>query len=90
MHLANGWCYGDRILRYTIDCEYNEGWSQNIHDKDMNDKLKSDDWEPLPSELQYVDNWLDAMINLYTTHPELSVYNSNELPKDMNEISLVG
>lgn len=79
MHLANGWVYGDNLLRYAIDLEYNTGWSTHSPDHEENARLKDPEWMPTPAHLRHVEDYLDAKIALYTKFPVLSVYNRQDL-----------
>lgn len=78
MYLSNGWYYDKRVLRYAIDLETNAGWS-TAPDKEYADKLKDPNFYPTPDELKHIEAWLDAMIEVFTEHPELSVYNKEDL-----------
>jgi hypothetical protein len=78
MYLANGWYYDQRVLRYAIDLEYNAGWS-TAPDKAYSDQLKDPNFYPTPPHLKHVENWIDTMIQMYKTCPELSVYNKEDL-----------
>lgn len=78
MYLANGWAYDGRVLRYAIDAELNAGWSTHP-DSEEDQRLKDPNFEPTPDNLKPLEAWLDAMIKLYTEHPELSVYNKEDL-----------
>jgi hypothetical protein len=78
MYLSNGWYYDKRVLRYAIDLETNAGWS-TAPDKEYADKLKDPNFYPTPEELKHIETWLDAMIEVFTEHPELSVYNKEDL-----------
>ena len=74
MHWSNGWRYGDDILRYTIDCELNAGWSTKAKGE-FKEHLHDPDWEPTPENLKPVEEYLDAAIATFKEFPELSVYN---------------
>lgn len=78
LYLANGWYYDKRVLRYAIDLEYNAGWS-TAPDNEKKEQLKDDNYKPTPIHLKYVEDWLDAMIKMYTDNPKLSVYNKEDL-----------
>lgn len=75
MHLANGWVYGSNLLRYAIDLEFNTGWSTHSRDAEENARLKDPEWMPTPPRFKHVEAYLDAMTDLYTRYPQLSVYN---------------
>lgn len=79
MHLANGWAYGHNLLRYSIDMEYNAGWSTHYKDSAMDEKMKDPSWNPLPDSLHGASEWLDNMTSMYKSQPELSVYNTNDI-----------
>lgn len=78
MNLSVGWATDGGILRYPTDCEYNAGWSTKPG-KEFKKQLQNPEWNPTPEKLKPVEDWLDAMINLYTSAPELSVYNKEDL-----------
>jgi hypothetical protein len=78
MYLANGWYYDGRVLRYAIDLETNAGWS-TAPDKEYDEQLKNPEFHPTPDRLKQIEEWLDAMIKLYTNCPELSVYNKQDI-----------
>lgn len=78
MNLSDGWATAGGILRYPTDCEYNAGWSTKPG-KEFKKQLHDKDWNPTPDHLKPLEEWLDAMIQLYTECPELSVYNKEDL-----------
>ena len=78
MYLANGWFYNGRILRYSIDAEYNAGWS-TAPDKELSDKLKDDSFSPTPGKFIELEHRLSRLIELYKINPELSVYNREDM-----------
>lgn len=81
MNLSDGWYTPGGILRYPTDCEFNAGWSTKP-DKEFKKQLHDADWNPTPSHLKPVEDWLDAMIQLYTDNPDLSVYNKQDKPHE--------
>lgn len=81
MNLSDGWYTPGGILRYPTDCEFNAGWSTKP-DKEFKKQLHDVDWNPTPSHLKPVEDWLDAMIKLYTDNPDLSVYNKQDKPHE--------
>lgn len=86
MHLANGWAYGYNLLRYSIDMEYNAGWSTHYTDPEMNKNMKDPNWYPIPDNLKHVEKWLDDAIARYRQYPEMSVYNIEDLRFPLNRI----
>lgn len=80
MNLSDGWATDGGILRYPTDCEFNGGWSTKP-DKEFKKQLHDNSWKPTPEHLKPLETWLDQMIWLYTTCPELSVYNKEDLPR---------
>ena len=81
MNLSDGWYTAGGILRYPTDCEFNAGWSTKP-DKEFKKQLYNQEWNPTPERLKPVEEWLDAMIQLYTDNPELSVYNKQDIPNE--------
>lgn len=79
MNLADGWATEGGILRYPTDCEFNAGWSTKP-DKEFKKQLHDTAWNPTPERLKPLEEWLDYMIWMYTTCPEMSVYNKEDLP----------
>lgn len=73
MFVANGWQYGERILRYPIDTEINEGWSTKAQNPFLHTALQDKTWNPTPEKLAWIVNWLETQIQLYESNPALSV-----------------
>ena len=73
MYRSVGWRYGKRILNYACDFEFNAGWS-TAPSQEQKALLSNPEWYPTPDRFKPVEDWLDAMLNLYTEHPSLSVY----------------
>lgn len=77
MYRSVGWRCGKRILNYACDFEFNAGWS-TAPSHEQKQLLQNPDWYPTPEKFKEVETWLDAMLDLYTKHPELSVYKKYE------------
>lgn len=73
MYRSVGWRYGKRILNYACDFEFNAGWS-TAPSQEQKALLSNPEWYPTPDRFKPVEDWLDAMLNLYIEHPSLSVY----------------
>lgn len=86
MHLANGWAYGNNLLRYSIDLEFNAGWSTHSPDREWNDNMKDPAFEPVPDRLKPAMDYILALKDFYTKFPEASVYNKEDLVQPLNYI----
>jgi DNA polymerase I-like protein with 3'-5' exonuclease and polymerase domains len=72
MHLANGWEYHDRILRYPVDHELNQSWSSKPT-KEQSNYIDSFDYLDTPEGIE-AEKWLDKYVEFFTKNEEASVY----------------
>ncbi len=76
MHLANGWEYHGRVLRYPIDTDLNSGWSLGP-DKDPRykgrEKIFSDSSNERDPALEPMEKWLDSLIDYFKQYERASL-----------------
>lgn len=72
MYLANGWAYHGRVLRYSIDTEFNLGWSLRPS-KDELIYLDDPAHKPTPEHLRAAEQWLDTSIAYYAENEKASL-----------------
>lgn len=72
MQLANGWAYHGRVLRYSIDTEFNLGWSLRPSEAEL---IYLDDptHKPTPEHLKAAEQWLDTYIAYYAENEKASL-----------------
>lgn len=79
MHLANGWAYDDRILRYPVDHELNMAWSAEPPKATLS-IWKDPNFHAPEGNLLEVKKWLESEIQRYQLSPRDSVWNKEDLP----------
>lgn len=76
MHLANGWEYHGRVLRYPIETDLNSGWSLSP-EKDPRYKHSPrvfKDPDPVTDEkLAALETWLDSLIDYFKRNERASL-----------------